>query len=472
MRFLLPLIFSLALLLGCTTVTSPVPASPYLPGGGNNNSGSNSTAVLVNLGGFDSVPTKVVSFSLTIESVKLQSPTGDIELVAPDGTYRRFEFTRQSLWQEPLAFRKVPAGGYSGVVITISSPRVTFVDANGILHENVAASLTSPTQTINAAFPIGSVPVLSVLRLHGDSVSFGAGDVVNVTPHFDMSGPWEVQNGFGAVQGLVGRVTRAGNGGFGLAVGNDLPCCFPGEVETFTFATNSNTQFEGVAGANALTKGMTVEVDALFYSDGSLRANKVALVSNMPTAVVFEGLVLEMAPAQLKLWVRDVHFPYELLYSDAIPAGGIVNVTASTDFRIDSEDVDLANLEFSPTFDALTVAAGQNIRVMATSATNSANPDQLKLEQQSLEGFAGSLSSGLVPHQYSFPLTFRPDSALAKITGADSVVVVVQPSTYLDTADPMAACISCIAGKHVRTRGLLFNSGGQYRLVATEVSIN
>ena len=479
---LLLLLLVVVLMLGCGggRSTGPVPAPPYLPGpgtgtgsgtGGSNNgpdNGGDSTAVLVNLSGFDSVPDHIVSFELKIESVTLHSSEKNISLLDGQFTPRSFEFTRQSLTLEPLFFGKVPRNRYSGITIIVSNPTIVFMDASGILH-SVPASLTSDTQVINIPFDVGSAPMFFDLTLLGDSVSFGEGDVVKVAPHFAVFGPWKVQNSVGTVNGLVGRVTSVGPGSFGVSVGRDYPCCFPGAVEDFAFAINSNTEFHGVAGLDVLKEDMTVEVDAGFYADGSLLASKVKLLSNLPSAVVFEGITLNAAPSQFKLLIRDIQEPYEVF---GAPDGGIVNVADSTQFHVDAEDVDLKNLNFSPIFDALTMAPGQNVRATAASAANAANPDQVRLEQQEIEGVAADLTAGSVPYQYSFPLRFGADSALARITGADSVLVVVQPSTYLDTGDPLAACVSCIPGKRVRARGLLFYSGGQYQLVASEISTN
>jgi hypothetical protein len=119
------------------------------------------------------------------------------------------------------------------------------------------------------------------------------------------------------------------------------------------------------------------------------------------------------------------------------------------------------------------MAPGQNVRAEAESGSAlTITAGQLKLEEQSLVGIAGALAAGSVPGQFSFPLIVSADSAFAKIAGRTSVLVTQQPSTWVDSGDPMGPCISCIPGKRVRVRGLLFFSGGQYRLVAEWVAVN
>ena len=107
--------------------------------GGNGGSANN---VLVNLGAFATVPGQIVSFEITIESVALHSSQGDVSLLS---TPRRVELSR--LKAEPLLLANVPQGKYSGVGIGLSNPEISFIDSSGVLHEDVAASLTSPSAT-------------------------------------------------------------------------------------------------------------------------------------------------------------------------------------------------------------------------------------------------------------------------------------------------------------------------------------
>jgi hypothetical protein len=460
-------------MMGCGKTTPPPPSTGTGTKAGIDpgTSRNDQTAVLVNMGGFASVPDQIVSFAITIESVALRSSTGDVELLA-NGNHRRFELTRHSFRLEPLAFTKVPQGHYSAIVVTVSNPAISFEDAGGVLHQ-VAASLVSPTQVIGFPFfSVGARAVFFDLALLPDAVSFGTGDVVNVTPHFASLGPSEVQNGVGIVDHLVGRVTTVGSSSIGIDFGNDLPCCSPDGPERFVFATNPFTNFSGSTGPDALTEGSTVEVNAVLYEDGSFYANDVELENSLPNTMLLEGVSLVAAPTQIKMLVREVHGPNPVETLPVIGEEASVFINASTQFQIESKDVDLKNLDFSPVFDAITIAPGQNVRTAASSASADITAEKLQLEEQSIEGDAGALNPGLVPHQSSFSLKLSADSALAKITGADSVLVVVQPSTYLDTGDPMGACISCVPGKHVRVYGLLFYTGGEYRLVASEVSTN
>jgi hypothetical protein len=466
---LLAVLLGFTLLVGCGGGNGGIPPSS----GGSNGGSASRTAVLVSLGDMammppDSGPTEdqIVSFELTIESVAVRSSTGTISELLSNP--RRIELSRLLLKHEPLLLANVARGNYSGVVVRVYNPVVSFIDSNGLLHEGVSASLTSPSETINIPFSIGSTPVFFILRpLLPSSVRFGGGNVVTVTPRFDAFGPAEVQNGVGIINDLVGRVTTVNANSVTIDVNGIGYTWDPNGA--FTFATDSSTEFQGITALNELGTGMTVEVDAVFYSDGTLRANKIEVENNVASAVVVEGLTRSLVPAQLQMMVREVHGAGDV----TLPGVGsplTVNANASTQFRVESEHVDLNSLDFVPTFDALTMAAGQNVR--ATAANGNATTiagDLLKLEEQSLSGIAGAVTPGTVSDQFSFPLNLSPDSAFAQLTGRTSVLVTLQPSTW-GSGEWGYPCITCIAGNQVRVRGLLFFSGGQYRLVAEIVS--
>ena len=464
-------LLGLTLLLGCGGGS----VTPSGSNGGDGNGGSGgdggsagSTAVLISLGDMAAMPgdsgppvDQIVSFVVTIESVSVHSSSGSVQLLSNP---RRFELSRNSLKHEPLLLANVARGHYSGVVIKVSNPAVSFIDSSGTLHEDVAALLTSPNETIAIPFSIGLNPVFFILRpLLSSSVSFGGGDLVTVTPRFDTFGPVEVQNGVGIISDLVGRVTTVSGSSVTIDVNSIGYTWDPNGA--LTLATDSSTEFQGVTALNELSTGMTVEVDAILYSDGTCRANRIEVENNVATAAVTEGLVRSLAPSQLQMMVREVHAPDDL----TIPAVGkllTVKANASTQFQVESEHVDLHNLDFTPTFDALNIAAGQNVRAAGAggSATTFA-ADQLKLEEQSLNGIGGTVNAGAVSGQFTFPLNVTADSAFAQLTGQTSVLVTLQPGTW-GSGEWGYPCISCIAANHVRVRGLLFFSGGQYRLVA------
>lgn len=453
--FLFTLLLGLTLQLGCGGGGGTAPSSSDSSSSGSNSNGSSGnggsgTAVLVNLGEFAEVPDQIVALELTIDSISLRSSSGEVSQLLPNP--RRVELSR--LKAEPLLLHNVSQGNYSGVVIGVSDPKISYIDSSGVLHEDVAASLTSSSATNLSEFGFDSTPGGINLNLFV-SVSFGDGSAVTVTPGLNFS------TGGQPTRDLVGRVTTVGSSSLTADISNG----------TFTLATDGSTEFQGVTTLNELTAGMTVEVDAVLDSGGTFRATKVELENDKSNALVVEGLTLSTSLAQLQMLVREVHAPVNVS-QPKVGKALTVDANASTQFRLEPDGVDLNNLGFTPAFDALTIAPGQNVRAAATSGSaTTITADQLKLEKQSLDGIAGPVTAGSVSGQYSFPLTLAPDSAFAQLTGHTSLLVTLQPSTqkflYLGLED----CVTCIIGGNVRVRGLLFFSGGQYRLVAEWLAV-
>lgn len=469
---LFAVLLGLALLSGCGGgsggILPPPSGNNGGPGGGGNGGSADSTAVLVSVGGFtafrdDNAPSpiadQIVSFELTIESVALRSSKGDVSIFS---TPRTFELSRLSSKAEPLLLGNVAQGNYTGIVIGVSNPRLSFIDSSGVLHENVAASLTSSTATDSREFTIDSIPrAINLVPL----ARVGGSSVVTVTPllNFSTQGPFSVKE-------LLGRVTTVesapstGRPNFTIDAGNN---------STFTFGWDwwdFVTDFQGFDGE--LTAGMTVEVSAE-GSEGTryFYARKVKLEHDDARAVVVEGPALSLSLAQLQMLVRQAHGPGGV----TLPAVGkalIINANAPTQFRLDSDSIDLNNLDFTPTFDALTIAPGQNVRAAAASGSaTTVSADRLELQEQSFDGIAGAVTAGVVSDQFSVPLTLAADSAFAQLTGHNSVIVTLQPSTQKFLYLGLENCVTCIAGGAVRVRGLLFFSGGQYRLVAEWLSV-
>jgi len=446
------LLLSLTLLLGCGGGSGRTAsrASGGSSGGGissGNGGNTSSTALLVSLGEFSELSDQIVSFELTIDSVALRSSGGEVSQLLPNA--RRVELSRFKA--EPLLLANVHQGKYSGVAVGISNPTISFIDSSGVLHEDVAASLTSTMVTNSSEFSFDSTPRSISINLF---LSADFGESVTVAPALNFS------TGGGPSKDLVGRVTGVRSSSFAVDTGNG----------TFSFTTDSSTEFQGVTGLNELTVGSTVELDAFLGSDGIFRATKVKLENYLSSAQVVEGLTLSTSLAHLQMLVREVHGPSE----GSLPAVGkalTVATNSSTQFRLEPDEVDLKNLNFTPSFDALSIALGQNVRAAFAGSGTTIIADQLKLEEQSLDGTAGSVTPGSVPGQFTFPLNLSADSAFARLTGHTSILITLQPSAQKFLYLGFENCVTCIAGGEVRVRGLLFLSGGQYRLVAEWLAV-
>lgn len=427
-------------------------------GGGETSPGVSGTSLHINVG--DAPVDRIVDFEITVNSVVLTNSSGGMVTVLSSPT--RIELTHLAGTVEPLSLMTVPPGTYTSATINVSNPEVEFVNDAGQVVE-ATVTLTSGTATVNfnPAITIGSMPTALNFDFNlATSVTLNtANNTATVTPMFTAStaavaAENQQDDENGETEDINGTVTNVSPPSFTISVQQTS--------QSLTFATNSSTQFEGVSGVGALTAGMIVEVDAVTQPDGSLLAKKVEVEEN--NGMELGGLVTSVTgtPAtQFQLVVQD-----EQSSSSTMPTLGstvTVNVTNGTSFKFETDDVELSNLPFSPTFDASTLAKDQSVEVdTGTPGTSPVTADKVKLEQQALSGtVSGTATSG---GQTTFTLTVAPDSAFALLTGSSTLTVVKQPGTELKGIS------SIFDGEAVRVRGLLFFNGASYTMVASRVT--
>lgn len=450
-RLVIAALFGTAVLLssGCGGGASDIPnATPATSG----------TQTLVNMG--DTPVDRVVDLEITVTSIVLTDTGGGTVSVLSSPT--RIELTHLAGTVEPISLSKVPPGTYTKATIKVANPEVEFVNDAGQVVE-AAVTLTTDTATVNfsPSLTIGSVP--TVLNFDFDVAASLTLNTTNntatITPTFTVStsavaAQNQQDDESGEMEDLTGTVTNVSPPNFTISVQQT--------AQNLTFITDSNTQFEGIAGVSALTNGMIVEVDAVTQADGSLLAKEVEVEGI--NGMELEGLVTSVTGVpvtQFQMVVQDEES------AGSMPALGstvTVNVTDGTNFRFENDDVDLSNLPFTPTFDRNTLGKAQQVEVDTNNSGTgtTVTADKVKLERQALSGTVSGVSSS--GGQTIFTLTVAPDSAFALLTGSTTLTVVKQPGTELKGIS------SIFDGEAVRVRGLLFFDGASYTLVAGRVS--
>lgn len=427
-------------------------------GGGGLPPRTSGTSLRVNMG--DAPVDRVVDFEITVTSIVLTDTNGGTVSVLSSPT--RIELTHLAGTVEPLALTSVPPGTYTKATIMVSNPEVEFVNDAGQVVD-AAVTLTTNTTTVNfsPSLTVGSTPTALNFdfNLAASLTLNTSNNTATLTPTFTAStaavaAENEQNDENGEMEDLTGTVTNVSPPMFTISVQQT--------AQSLTFTTDSNTKFEGVAGVSALTNGMIVEVGGVTQPDGSLLAKKVEVKEN--NGMELEGLVTSVTGTpvtQFQMVVQDEDS------SGSMPALGstvTVNVTNSTTFRFENDDVDLSNLTFTPTFDANTLGKAQRVEVDSTTSGSGTTltADKVKLKEQALSGTV-SASSGS-GGQTTFTLTVAADSAFALLTGSTTLTVVKQPGTELKGIS------SIFDGEAVRARGLLFFDGTNYTLVAKRVS--
>ena len=445
----------LVLLIGCS--------------GGSNSSSSNSKTgastqnVVITVG--DDPASRIASFTVTIESIKLVPTSGDPVTVV--GTPTTIELTQLAGTAFPLGTANIPQGTYKSAQVTISHPTMTMIDpATG---DPVTKTLPAGPFTVNVVFDpavtVGATPV----TIHFDmnllgSVTIDSSGNVLFTPKVlgSMPGPSAPGAPFAPFQHMLGNLKEVNGTAFTLTtlLGQKM----------ITFQTNSSTVFVGVSGLSQMQPGMLLVVDATLQPDGSFLALKVVgrmMPGSGGFALGIDGLVYSVKAdgSQFQMVMHGGIAPAAMLLTSAPGMLVTVNVTNSTVFKIDDDDIDLTGQ--NPQFDASTLKPGQRVEVASTLSLASSgmmlgmpafvlNAQQVELEQQGLFGIVSGINNN------TFTLNLPPDSAFATLTKTTTLTVFQQPGTVVKG--------TLASGSSVLVRGLVVNDG-TYKIIASVVVV-
>ena len=440
---------------GGSTVTSTSGAPP------------SNTTIQINLG--DDPADRLVAASVTINSMSLISASGGS--VAVMSAPRPMEMMRLMGAVAPLAMAGVPQGSYTGATMTFGASMVTYVDSTtGLPVQRTVPGPMTTTVMFGSPLVVGSTPMVVNLDMNMAS-SFGidAAGNVSMTPSLSefhnpaVAGSADPEDG--GMRGLTGMVGSVGGTTFTLTMTQGM--------SGVSLATGTGTQYAGMSGMGMMGGGILVSVDTTMLPDGSWMANRVQL--RMATGgSMAAGVVTSRTgtpPTQLVLVMHDGTGSGMLAAN--LAGTTTVNVSDTTVFSIDSRDVDLNSLPFTPRFDRATVTSGQRIETSSSGQMMQGGGMQgmngggtlaatsITLGQQGLRGtVSGYTQTG---SQARFTLTVPADSSFAKLTGVTTVTVYQQASTKL------RGLSNITNGSVVQVRGLVFPDGGAFKVVAGRI---
>ena len=430
-------------------------------GGGSSQTVQPLSAVQIKL--HDAPADNVVAFEITVNSVVLTDSNGNSVSVLPSPA--EIELAHLAGTMEPLALSNIPQGTYSSAVITVASPEATFINpATGqLMEKNATLASNTATITFNPALTLGNgVTSINFDFNLANSVSIDASNNVSVTPSFTVATATVAAEDAqheddGEIEDMAGAVASVSANSFSISTLQNS--------QQLTFAVNSSTQFDGIGSLSALTKGMIVQVNAVTQPDNSLLAKSVEVEVDSSDGLEAAGLVTQVSgsPAtQFSMVVQD-----EAASSPMAPPLGsplTVSITSATTFGMNSDNVDVSNLPFTPLFDATTLSKGQSVEADDTTASNgTVTASQVKLHSQALVGTVSAYAQS--GQQAQFVLTLSANSAFALLTGSNTVTVFQQAGTELSEG------VAVANGSTVRVRGLLFLDAGSYKLVAGKIGM-
>jgi len=431
------------------------------------------TQVQVNMG--DSPADWMLAFSMNITSMSLNGSNGSVSVVSSSVP---MEMMHLMGTMQPLTMISAPQGTYTGATITIGSATVTYMDPStkALVQKTISGPMTGNV-TFSNSVNVGSTPMAMGFDLDlASSVTTGSNGDLTMNPVFHMTSGMQGSGNpqdyaDGGIQQMMGTISSVSGSSFVMGSMQ--------AAQNFTFATNQSTTFDGTS-MGSMTGGMPVIVDATLQSDGSLLATMVQAMAGSG-GVMGGGIITTVTgtPAT-SLNVVMQNGAGTGMMASYFADGASIDVSQGPKYDIDDDQIDMSGLPFTPVFDASHIYVGQSVRPMSTtgmmsggmgggmmggtSMSGTITATEVALEPQGVSGTAGAaITSGATT---SFTLTLPPDCAFTSLTNATTVTVYQQPKTVVSGTSSIAS------GTSVHAFGLLFNDGGQWKMVAARIGAN
>jgi hypothetical protein len=432
---------------------------------------------------------QLFQFSVTIESLTLTPKSGQTVslLTSPVSD----EFMHLNGHAEPIATVSVPQGVYISATAIIGEafPACAGLSSGQLLMDEALGGLNGPTPTfIEQAQPItvtGSTMGLVLDLQVSKTAPFNGGcsesltNAVTITPTFSLTPisiadqPTNGANGkvFG-VEGLISSVSAGGSGFIASALYSTNEDALP---LTWPVSLSSDTVFQGVGSASALSAGMPVDMDLAIQPDGSLLATRVAVYDTdatslniafgPPLAVYASGSYQATYPVMDMLEVEQEGYLTELT--------GLYSITNTT-FQISGQLANLQSLPFATSLNAANMVAGQNILFTTHGTLENAIPavTEITLLPQTINGTVSAISTAggfttytvtLAPYDLFPNLSVLPGQ-IPLLTDPNTVVVYADSNAQMLNSTPVSV------GSVFRFYGLVFNDNGTLRMDCAQVN--
>jgi Domain of unknown function (DUF5666) len=262
--------------------------------------------------------------------------------------------------------------------------------------------------------------------------------------------------------------------------GSSLTLTIPGGpfgTRTLAASSNSQTVFQGISGASAISAGMFLNVDGAIQSDGSLVATRIAVQD--PSAINELSGPLMFVDTEVPVLTQYGRTEQGTLVP--VPNGTAYFDTPDFDFgnaafNISGQLTNLQSLPFVPSFTASNMVAGQNVGI--TSPTLSlvggvyTPANTITLIPQTINATvmssqpAGSFTDYTVSlASYDlFPTLAVQQGQTTLLNNPSQIEVYVDSNTQLLNTQGLAP------GSTLRFYGLVFNDNGTLRMDCAQVN--
>ena len=417
-------------------------------------------------------------FEMTLSNVSLIDESGKVVVLI--STPQKAEFSHVNGGATPFPTVSVPQGVYPSVSVTYSDALFEFLTpatpSQGVGTDIFQVSLGPQKATVELAAPItvsGKAMGLTLDLQESRSASCvcdGVSNSFSITPVFKAlpfqiaAQPTNEQNG--KITGLSGRINAVDAGSTNITLNVNNGFSFPTSPNgpNLQLALDDATAYQGVAGAASLVPGEFMEADVAVQSDGSLRATRVEVRDPQALNTMIGPVIVSssLAPEFVQEGIQQ--------QGDDLSVNPISSSTyaysASTVFQTSGRVVLPADLPFTASFDASSLALGQNVAVnfiqQSFTGASRTQADALTLMPQTLNGTVSSVTTSGAYTVYQSNL--QAGDPVVATSGKSTVTVYVNGATQMLNSGAISA------GSVVRFNGLLFDDAGTFRMYAAKVN--
>jgi len=347
---------------------------------GSNSPGSSQSAGEVFVVGTDAPLASVLAFKITFTSLTVSDGTTTANLITSP---QDVEFARLNGLRTLLSLQSIPAGNYTSVTATVSSPVIGFLDSTTTPPsvQSISGTLTQSSVTIPLTQPLvvtanGLVGIHLDFRLR-DSIQVDAGGQITgmVAPRILMRAiPPDAPDA--EIDELRGGVVS-------VDVANNSFVLQGPHGRNVTVVTDNQTDFEPGEGLNTLTTNSIVSVSGFLQRvTRTLRASEVMIVSQ--DRFLVGGLVTDVRPATGSATAVDLLVRTELPDLPAVQTGRIATfpLNGNEQYMIHNLRLPITSLLFNDT----TLIAGQRLAIGGALSGTTLDARRVVLERQGLEG--------------------------------------------------------------------------------------
>lgn len=457
---------------------------PVLEGCGSGSSmqGANTTVRVLATSTADD---RLTQFTMGLSSVSLVSSSGKEVPILNSPIYA--EFIHLNGINQPLWTASVPPGTYTSAKASIGFSMFNCVDVSqqgGLNGLGFGGGDVKPNKvTIMLPKPIeisGDSSTIALDMLAGPSSSKAICDAginsFNVTPTFALTQP-AVVHSISSMQGVVQTVNSDGTFTVSSLDGPVLSYTgLTGKTEQaspalWEIGAAPNATYSGIRDATGIVPGLPVDLDVALTSSGAFQATRIATYdANVAHLTIFTGPLLSAnsATSPVFSWARGgIGNPQQAGMAAFSPTGA--------KFAISSAFANLAELPFTPRFDASSFTWGQTVSVTTHQplvATNYLPVSTVTLLPQTLNGAVQAITTVGNFTEYTVSLQaydLFPQLALqwgqsVHLNSPNIVTVYADKYAQSQTVVPIAM------GGVYRFNGLVFNDNGALRMDCAQIS--